>query len=179
MTRMCRCGMEWETYDHRLAVERSWAQRWRGNIGQLIPYRVWVKENLPRGKSGCVNAGDDGFVRTFGPDNDLGYVVPVEVKTMGRGLDDATRLTLTALEHGRATPAVLVRMWGGNVPSELAHWPDPCICGLPEPPVVADHIDVSLAAGRSAILPVDASQLRHYLLNPFDLMGQLLGRRYA
>jgi len=176
---MCRCGSEWDSWQHQRTLSEAWAMRWRGNPGQLVPYRVWVKENFPNGRKGCVLVGDDGFLRTYGPDNDLGYVTPIEVKTNGRGLDDATRLTYHAFEAGRSTPAVLLTMFDGNVPGELAHYPDPCgCCGLPEPPTVATEMDLRLMTGRCAITVVDEAELIALLLQPLRLLDRLYGRRY-
>lgn len=143
MQRYClKCEVDWDDPTHRRAVRRDVGSDWRGNPGQMVPHRQWTRENLPDSGQRLSVAGDDGFVRTWWPDDYLGIVAPSEWKTFGAPLDTPTDRTFKCVAQGRVAGWFAVRLHEGNVPSPLRHYPSPCCCGLPEQPLVAKRIDV-------------------------------------
>lgn len=173
MIRECiTCDMGWDDPAHkrRMAREAGSTSRslWKGNLGLMVPHRQWTRENLPSSTAGQLTiAGDDGFVRTYRRDDQLGIVAPLEWKTRGSGIDPATDKTFRCVVEGRVAGWIFVRLVGGNVPSPLAHYPSPCCCGLPEQPEVASRIlvDWHFATGEERLgVEVTADGLRAGIL---------------
>lgn len=136
--RPCICGETWP----RCARDVN-GGAWRSNPGLVTPWRQWCREKLPASTEGLVIAADDGFVRTWTRFEPLGVVKPLEVKTFGARPGVKDRMTLRAIgELHIAAPLIVVLE--GNVPGEIAHWPDACPgCGLPERLQIGDWITVN------------------------------------
>jgi hypothetical protein len=143
--RCCVCDVVWSDPLHLAQVDRDCGGSvWRGNLGQLIPYRQWVRENFPSSRDGVTVAGDDGFLRFFSDEDPIGVVCPWEWKTFGKPLDRPTAHTFAAFREGAVLEPVVIRLIGGNTPGPLLHYPSPCdCCGLPERPETADAIQVN------------------------------------
>lgn len=161
------CGVRWDDGQHRRQLAADWAVPWRGNPCQLIPYRRWFSENLPRGRDGVTVAGDDGCLRVFSNYDSGGWAFPIETKTNGRSLDFPTEQTFRALQAGKIGTPLVLELRGGNTPGPLKHWPEPCECGLPEPLVVAESISLN------GIGIKDAEQLAYFLTYPFRFLDYL------
>lgn len=145
-TYTCLCGQPWDEHRHRVQMFRDIGVKpWRGNPGQMVPHRQWVRENMPVTRDSFVCAGDDGFMRTWTRDDQLGYATPVEWKTYGGWLDNPTRRIFQIVyEHQeRVRKPLTIRLVGGNVPSALAHYPYTADCDLPEQPEVATEVWVN------------------------------------
>lgn len=145
-TYTCLCGQPWDDRRHRVQMIRDIGVKpWRGNPGQMIPHRQWIRERLPATNQGFVCAGDDGFARTWERADSLGYATPMEWKTYGATLDTPTAKIFEILAHGpeRIRPALVIRLVGGNVPEPLMHYPHTTECDLPEQPVVAETVYVN------------------------------------
>lgn len=136
--RSCLCGGEWPacTADVPGGV-------WRSSPGLVTPWRQWCREKLPSSYERFVIASDDGFVRTWGWQDPLGYVKPLEIKTRNGSPGRKDIMTLKSIQGQRIAEAMIIRLQG-NVPGELAHWPEPCeCCGLPERLIVSEWIEAN------------------------------------
>lgn len=138
------CQAPWFADEHQAAVNRDWKKPWRAHPGQLVPYRKWFTERIPGGRDGNVLCGDDGLLRIYGPNHrldDAGLVWPLEVKTFGAPLDNATQRTFSAMgQPGRLMAPLVLVLVNGNVPGPLQHWPQIPWYDLPEPLVIAERI---------------------------------------
>jgi hypothetical protein len=164
------CDMPWSSWDHQTALRAINGRNWRGNPGQLVPYRQWIRENLPSGRNGFVLCGDDGFLRLYSAGDQTGYVFPLEVKSNGSTLDHATRSTFEALAKGRLCPALVLYLSpGANVPGPLQHWPNSCPhCYLPGALVVADKMWLNNLQVNSS------AELAQMLSHPFETLSHTL-----
>lgn len=145
-TYTCLCGERWDEWGHiRSMTQQIGVKPWRGNPGQMVPHRQWIRENMPATHEGFVCAGDDGFLRTWTHDDQLGFATPVEWKTYGSTLDNPTRRIFEIVyeQPDRIRKPLTIRLVGGNVPSALAHYPYTAECDLPEQPVVATEVWVN------------------------------------
>ena len=122
---------------------------WRGNPGLLLPIRQWWRENIPSSIPGpdgygFTLAGDDGFARIYSKQNGTGVVCPLEVKENGRPIDVPTLKSWDALKNGAMGDPLFLQFSGGNLPSELWHYPvmHPGV-GLPPVPVVAKTVKLN------------------------------------
>lgn len=146
-TYTCLCGDPWFDRSHTLTMTRELrVTQWHGNPGQMVPHRQWVRENLPPTHAGFVCAGDDGFARSWVPgDDEIGHVTPLEWKTYGKPLDTPTAkiFHILAAEQHRIREPLTIRLFAGNVPTALRHYPWTDECDLPEQPVVAARVLVN------------------------------------
>jgi hypothetical protein len=112
---------------------------WHGQPWQLDPVHQWVAENFPPGSRGFVAVADDGLWRCFDPADPRGWACLAEWKSNGNTLSPADTRSLQAVAAGRMRAPLVVRCTGGEIPSPLWHWPEPCpTCGAPGPePTIA------------------------------------------
>lgn len=140
----CKCGLPWYDKTHKaIVLEDTHQNAWRGNPAQLIPYRQWIRENLPGSRDGITVACDDGFIRMFSPLDPIGWTTPHEFKTYGAQLDTPTDKTFACIRQGRVTDRLVVQMAGGSTPGPLKHYPIalPDVRPLtPEPENVATRV---------------------------------------
>jgi hypothetical protein len=135
-----------------------------GVVTDITPFRQWCRENLPASSEGMSFAADDGMLITYTSTSLTStWVTPIEVKAMGADLDYPTNGAFTALTAGRMKPPIIIRLMGGNVPTELRHYPTRCPgCLYPALDSVASSVVVKPWGSTSEEMP--GAHLARWLL---------------